>query len=165
MRGRNAVALYDYTGKYFLPLVLACKARSKRELSFCRGQVLTHVIGPDLAKRLGIIVPRFAFYVFSHCRYWLEGELDGQKGLIPANFVEVLYTEENIKLVVEHKFIANNAQELSLTVCNLIFVINLQPKEEITLVSTCGDGWYRGRNQSGNVGLFPLTHVRVVPGQ
>eukprot|EP01127_Copromyxa_protea_P010692 TRINITY_DN2625_c0_g1_i1.p1 TRINITY_DN2625_c0_g1~~TRINITY_DN2625_c0_g1_i1.p1 ORF type:complete len:460 (-),score=59.69 TRINITY_DN2625_c0_g1_i1:29-1408(-) len=132
MKGRNAVALYDYT------------ARSPQELSFTRGQVLSHVIGPEVGKRLGIILPRF----------WLEGELNGKKGLIPANYVEVLYTEESIKLVVESRFIANNNQELSII-----------PKEELTLISTCGDGWYRAKNHVGNVGLLPLTHVRVVPGQ
>jgi len=79
---------------------------------------------------------------------WLQGEINSRKGIFPLNYVEVTVPELP-KLVAEYDFSPEGEEEIPLRV-----------GEEIRLISISGDGWYRGRNEAGDVGLFPHNYVR-----
>jgi len=117
-------------------------ARNDRELTINRGDTISNVISSEEAILLGL-----------HVRVpkdWLQGEINGRVGLFPSTYVEVNYSDANYKLCVERDFEPLHADELLLKVGDII-----------TLISTSGDGWYRGRSSKGDVGLFPASHVRL----
>eukprot|EP01121_Diplochlamys_sp_Union-15-3_P011473 TRINITY_DN3333_c0_g3_i1.p1 TRINITY_DN3333_c0_g3~~TRINITY_DN3333_c0_g3_i1.p1 ORF type:complete len:469 (-),score=109.87 TRINITY_DN3333_c0_g3_i1:130-1353(-) len=76
---------------------------------------------------------------------WLEGELNGKRGLFPGNYVEIL--NKNRKCVVLFDFIAENGDELT-----------IKEGEELIIESE-NEGWCTGRNKDGKTGLFPRNYV------
>jgi len=91
-------------------------------------------------------VEEFGIPLVSH---WLQGELNGNLGLFPFNYVEVTF-KVNVKVIAEYEFWPESEDE-----------IPLRLGEELVLISMSGDGWYRGKNEfSGEVGLFPRNYVR-----
>uniref|UniRef100_A0A6B2LS47 SH3 domain-containing protein n=1 Tax=Arcella intermedia TaxID=1963864 RepID=A0A6B2LS47_9EUKA len=65
------------------------------------------------------------------------------------NFVEVFFPVGS-KGIVEHDFLAEDEEELP-----------LKTGEELTLISSSPDGWWRGKNEMGEIGLFPQNYVRL----
>jgi len=137
LRGKVAVAIYDYT------------AKDLTELSFSRGDIIINVVIPESeTKNPGHDSGTEEFGIPS-VSHWLKGELNGNLGLFPFNYVEVTF-KRNVKVIAEYEFWPESEDE-----------IPLKLGEEVVLISMSGDGWYRGKNEaSGEVGLFPRNYVR-----
>jgi len=114
-------------------------AKDTTEISFKRGDIISNVVDHTDAVEQGIRLPN---------QFWLHGEIHGKSGLFPLNFVEVIFPR-GTKATAEYDFTPENEDELS-----------LKPGEEILLISMAADGWYRGRNENGDMGLFPHNYVR-----
>jgi len=115
-------------------------AKDSTEISFKRGDIISNVVDHADADEQGIHLPN---------QFWLHGEISGKSGLFPLNFVEVIFAR-GTKAIAEYEFTPENDDELP-----------LKPGEEILLISMSADGWYRGRNETGEMGLFPHNYVRL----
>jgi len=130
LRGKVAIALYDYF------------AKDSTELSFCRGEIILNVT--DQAGNQ-TVNPESGIQLVNH---WFKGELNGKSGLFPLNYVEVTF-KESVKVIAEYDFSPESDDEIPLRI-----------GEELVLISMSGDGWYRGKNEMGDDGLFPQNYVR-----
>jgi len=115
-------------------------AQDKSEITFKRGDIISNIVTQENAHSHGITLPN---------NFWIYGEYNGKAGLFPLNFVEVLF-KPGTKAIAEYEFSPDGEDEIA-----------LKASEEVTVISWCGDGWFRGKNESGDVGLFPQNFVRL----
>jgi len=81
---------------------------------------------------------------------WMEGwTVKGRVGLFPANYVEIVYSKE-VLCVAVFDFEARYDNELS-----------IKAGELLTIISE-GEGWIRGKNDRGQIGLIPTDFVYCI---
>lgn len=82
------------------------------------------------------------------CPGWMKGRCKGQEGLFPANHVEL---DANLKLCkATFDFDATEDEELGFK------------DGETLVIEATHESWFEGRNEQGQMGLFPSTYVALV---
>lgn len=82
------------------------------------------------------------------CPGWMSGRCKGSEGLFPANHVEL---DANLKLCKStFDFDANEDEELAFK------------EGETLIIEATHESWFEGRNEKGQMGLFPSTYVTVL---
>ncbi|XP_061530052.1 SH3 domain-containing protein 21 isoform X1 [Phycodurus eques] len=100
---------------------------------------------------------------------WLEGEVQGKRGIFPANFV----TEVPVYLMGDSKreprSIRTPKRMKQVRTCEVVFAycplnedeLQLVVGEKVEIISEIEDGWWMGI-KNGNVGAFPSNFVREI---
>ena len=83
---------------------------------------------------------------------WWQGELNGRIGVFPSvDWVEELGVGSGVKQCrALYEYVGDNEFELS-----------IRPGDIITIEGN-EDGWYSGRNQSGQFGRYPSNYVEPI---
>eukprot|EP00028_Trichosphaerium_sp_Am-I-7-wt_P013442 CAMPEP_0168514400 /NCGR_PEP_ID=MMETSP0405-20121227/4085_1 /TAXON_ID=498012 /ORGANISM="Trichosphaerium sp, Strain Am-I-7 wt" /LENGTH=288 /DNA_ID=CAMNT_0008533515 /DNA_START=196 /DNA_END=1062 /DNA_ORIENTATION=+ len=90
---------------------------------------------------------------------WWRGELKGNVGVFPCNFVEVVGEESD-----------NNAKKIApQTKCKVLYAYEAEDDTELTIaegdeitIEYEDEGWYFGENQKGEKGNFPSNYVELL---
>ncbi|XP_065063028.1 sorbin and SH3 domain-containing protein 1-like isoform X1 [Rhopilema esculentum] len=121
------------------------RSQSPAEISFKKGQLITVFRQID--------------------ENWYEGEVDGQVGIFPANYIQIIETKEappeeeedagTIQIEegiarAKYKFQAENDKEIS-----------FKKNDMITLLRKLDDNWYEGEIED-QIGIFPVNYVEIL---
>uniref|UniRef100_A0A1I7YJ61 PDZ domain-containing protein n=1 Tax=Steinernema glaseri TaxID=37863 RepID=A0A1I7YJ61_9BILA len=79
---------------------------------------------------------------------WMEGERNGQSGIFPASYVQMEDPVSGDKVRALFPFYARNRNELS-----------LKKAEVILRLRDVDANWMEGKNQKGEIGIFPKCYV------
>lgn len=105
---------------------------------------------------------------------WLEGELNGKRGMFPDNFVKKCQTNQNAsknksapppipshkpktggsRRIFKAQFAYRSGNDDELT---------FEEGQKIMFVSEVEDGWARGELEDGSIGLYPTNFVLAAP--
>jgi len=94
---------------------------------------------------------------------WWRGELKGKSGQFPRNYVEVHEgSEEDFKT-------AQSNSQLTKLRCKVLYEFESSSPDELTVkvdeiitIDSEAEGWFIGRNEKGQSGMFPANYVQVL---
>ena len=94
---------------------------------------------------------------------WLEGELNGNVGIFPQQFVKI---EVGLPSKDGESVLAGSGKPYARGLCNFHGDshddLQFERGDLIELVSWAGEGWMKGRTSDDNTGVFPASFVQVI---
>ncbi|KAF7708723.1 SH3 domain-containing protein 21 [Silurus meridionalis] len=124
-------------------------------------------MGDELTVRAGDVLKNVTV---SSEEGWLEGELRGQKGIFPANFVKEVPSNLKGDSKREPRSLRNTKMmKEQCRKCEVTFAYTPQHKDELELVvgetieiiREIEDGWWMGK-KGGKIGAFPTNFVKEI---
>ncbi|KAI5106347.1 SH3 domain-containing protein 21 isoform X2, partial [Silurus meridionalis] len=124
-------------------------------------------MGDELTVRAGDVLKNVTV---SSEEGWLEGELRGQKGIFPANFVKEVPSNLKGDSKREPRSLRNTKMmKEQCRKCEVTFAYTPQHKDELELVvgetieiiREIEDGWWMGK-KGGKIGTFPTNFVKEI---
>ncbi|ELU16231.1 hypothetical protein CAPTEDRAFT_105924, partial [Capitella teleta] len=84
---------------------------------------------------------------------WTEGELDGQRGIFPRSYVEIIVDLEEEELYgrVMYDFQAVSDRDL-----------NLAEGDTVTILSQPDEHWVEAQHDDGRTGLVPMSYIELI---
>lgn len=94
---------------------------------------------------------------------WLEGELNGNIGIFPQQFVKI---EVGLPSKDGESVLAGSGKPYARALCNFhgdsLDDLQFERGDLIELVSWAGEGWMKGRTSDDSTGVFPASFVQVI---
>jgi len=94
---------------------------------------------------------------------WLEGELNGNIGIFPQQFVKI---EVGLPSKDGESVLAGSGKPYARALCNFHGDshddLQFERGDLIELVSWAGEGWMKGHTSDDNTGVFPASFVQVI---
>ncbi|XP_056142161.1 SH3 domain-containing protein 21 isoform X2 [Lampris incognitus] len=124
------------------------------------------IMGDEMTVRTGDVVKKVTK---ANEEGWLEGELNGKRGIFPANFVKEVPVFLIGDLKREPRSFRTSKMKKPTRKCEVAFAYSRQNEDELELAAgetieilrEIEDGWWMGR-KGGQVGAFPSNFVKEV---